>query len=262
LWSYDLNDADPTIKALDPGDTLTDVFTVRMVDSDGRSDTQVITITITGAVCFAAGTLITTPDGPRPVETLCAGMKVQTIDAGAQPLLWVGRQRISPAEMAGNLRLRPVIIKAGALGRGLPTQDLRISRQHRMLISGAIVQDIFGAPEMLVPAIRLVGTPGITLGEAAQGIDYFHLLLADHHIVFANDAPSESFLTGPQALATLPDTDRADIAALMPQTALPGHFPQPARPLPISGRDVRHYRKTLSRAGEPLLQDIPLPVPA
>ncbi|MEB8388071.1 Hint domain-containing protein [Rhodobacteraceae bacterium KMM 6894] len=262
LWSYDLNDADPTIQALDPGDTLSDIFTVRMLDADGRSDTQVITITISGAVCFAAGTLITTPAGPRAVETLCAGMEVQTMDAGAQPLLWVGKQRIAPKEIAENIRLRPVVIKAGALGQDLPTRELRVSRQHRMLISGPIVQDIFGAPDILVPAIRLVGTPGITLGEAPQGIDYFHVLLADHHILFADGAPSESFLTGPQAMATLSDTDRAEITALMPQIALPHHLAKPARPVPISGRDVRHYRKTLTRANGCLLEDMPVLLPA
>lgn len=262
VWSYDLNDADPTVKALDPGGTLSDMFTVRMMDADGRSDTQVITITINGVVCFAAGTLIATPHGPRRVETLRPGMWVHTLDDAAKPLLWVGRQQIAAQDMADNIRLRPVLIKAGSLGRGLPTRDLRVSRQHRMLINGPVVQDIFGAPEILVPAIRLVGMTGITLAEAKEGIDYFHLLLARHQVVFANDAPSESFLTGPQALETLPATDRAQIALLMPQTALAGHTPRPARPLPITGRDVRHYRKALSRAGGCLLQGLPELEPA
>ncbi|MEZ5913050.1 MAG: VCBS domain-containing protein [Paracoccaceae bacterium] len=59
-WSYDLNDSHPAVQALGLGDTLTDVFTVLMVDADGRSDTQVVTITISGAPCFVAGTPIST----------------------------------------------------------------------------------------------------------------------------------------------------------------------------------------------------------
>lgn len=257
LWSYDLNDADPTVKALDPGDTLTDVFTVRMVDDDGGSDTQVITITINGAVCFAADTLIATPHGPCPVQDLRPGMRVQTMDAGAQPLLWVGHQTVLASDMTDNIRLRPIVIRAGALGRGLPSRDLRVSRQHRMLISGPEVRQVFGAPEILVPAIRLAGMAGIALDRARNGTDYFHLLLERHHVIFANDAPSESFLTGPQALATLSKVQKAQIAGLMPETAHPGHRPQPARPLPLTGRDVRRYRKALSRSGGNLLHNSP-----
>ncbi|MCZ4353770.1 Hint domain-containing protein [Roseovarius aestuarii] len=256
VWTYDLNDADPTVQALDPGETMTDVFTVRMVDNDGGVDTQVITITIHGAVCFAGGTLIRTPQGPCLVEDLRPGMQIQTLGHGAQTLLWLGRQRISADDMADNARLRPILIKAGALGCGLPTRDLRVSRQHRMLIRGPVVQDIFGTAEILVPAIWLVGIQGITMAEANDGIDYFHLLLDQHHVVFANDAPSESFLTGPEALKTLPDSDRADIARILPQTALPGHSPAPARPIPANGREMRQFRKALSRVCGSLLQDM------
>lgn len=39
-------------------------------------------------VCFAAGTLIDTPQGLRPVEDLRAGDLITTLDHGAQPLGW------------------------------------------------------------------------------------------------------------------------------------------------------------------------------
>lgn len=50
-----------------------------------------VALTVT---CFAAGTMITTPDGPGAVETLRPGDLVVTRDRGPQPLRWIGRQSV------------------------------------------------------------------------------------------------------------------------------------------------------------------------
>src|SRR5689334_3797963 len=42
--------------------------------------------------CLVAGTLIRTPDGDVPVESLKIGDLVLTADRGAMPVKWVGRQ--------------------------------------------------------------------------------------------------------------------------------------------------------------------------
>ena len=47
-----------------------------------------------GFFCFAAGTRIATPQGARPVETLCPGDLVTTLDHRPQPLRWVGSRRL------------------------------------------------------------------------------------------------------------------------------------------------------------------------
>lgn len=41
--------------------------------------------------CFACGTLIATPDGERPVETLAIGDLVTTMN-GTAPVRWIGRK--------------------------------------------------------------------------------------------------------------------------------------------------------------------------
>ena len=84
--------------------------------------------------CFAAGTQIDTPAGPINVETLASGTHVNTFDGDAKPLLQVFRRFIDKAELAHNPKLLPVRICAGALGNGLPKQDLLVSRQHRMVV--------------------------------------------------------------------------------------------------------------------------------
>lgn len=86
------------------------------------------------AVCFAAGTMIATPDGPRCVETLHSGYLVSTLDHGDVPIRWV-RHDCQPLENAKD-DARPVLISAGALGAGKPAKDLIVSPQHRVLVGG------------------------------------------------------------------------------------------------------------------------------
>ena len=69
-------------------------------------------------VCFAAGTLIRTPQGERRVEDLAVGDLVCTADNGPQPLRWRGQRHLDAAELAARPRLRPIRIRARArLGR-------------------------------------------------------------------------------------------------------------------------------------------------
>ncbi|MBM3612938.1 MAG: hypothetical protein FJX19_08220, partial [Alphaproteobacteria bacterium] len=53
-----------------------------------------------GVICFAAGTLILTDRGARPVEGLRAGDGVVTLDRGVQPLRWAGSRVLTGAELA------------------------------------------------------------------------------------------------------------------------------------------------------------------
>lgn len=46
-------------------------------------------------VCFAKGTLIDTPAGPRAIETLVPGDPVCTEEGGALPVLWIS-DRVAP----------------------------------------------------------------------------------------------------------------------------------------------------------------------
>lgn len=246
-WSYDLDDSHPAVQALDPGDTLIDTFTVFMADAGGGSDTQDVTITINGAVCFTAGTMIETDRGARPVETLGPGALVQTRDAGYQPLVWAGGEEIGPDALAANGRLRPVRIAAGALGHGMPRTDLCISRQHRVLISGAWVYRAFGRQEVLIAAAKMIGLPGIALDTGARSVRYIHLALDRHHVLNANGAPCESLLAGPQALAMLPPKARVELIEALPEITEPGHSPDPARMIARNGTQIRRYHKLVKR---------------
>jgi hypothetical protein len=73
--------------------------------------------------------------------------------------------------------------RRGALGRGLPRRDLRVSRQHRLWLDGR-----------LIAAARLIGRPGIARDDRCAPLTYPHLLSDSHEILFAEGAPAESLL--------------------------------------------------------------------
>ena len=93
-------------------------------------------------------------------------------------------------------KLWPVRICVGALGNGLPERDLLVSRQHRMLVSSRIALRMFGQADVLIPAIRLTALPGIAIDTNVTEVEYFHILLANHEVVFAEGAATESLYTG------------------------------------------------------------------
>ena len=169
--------------------------------------------------CFATGSLIDTPQGPRPVETLRAGDLVQTRDQGPQPLVWTGHTQVDAAQLDLLPNLRPIRIAAGALAPSLPARDLILSPQHRVLVRSAIVRRMFDESEILVAAKHLIGLPGIEVEKPSQGIGYHHILFDSHQVVRSEGAWTESLYLGPQALKGLGPAGRREVFALFPELA-------------------------------------------
>lgn len=168
-------------------------------------------------VCFAAGTLIRTPQGERRVEDLAVGDLVCTADNGPQPLRWRGQRHLDAAELAARPRLRPIRIRAGALGQDRPAQDLVVSPQHRILVRSAIARRMFGTDELLVAARQLTALPGVEVELEAPHVTYVHLMFDNHEVVTSNGAESESLYPGPQALHALDRKALAEILAIFPE---------------------------------------------
>lgn len=202
-----------------------DVFLTEITDLDNLN-IQSITLTAVGnqnysgwtsdqsadntsIVCFTRGTLIDTPAGKRAVETLTSGDLVNTLDNGVMPILWAGRRSVRCAE-----KTRSVEISAGALGAGLPSRPIRVSRQHRILLGSRITQRMCESDRAFIAAIHLVGQAGIQLAEQDGMIDYYHFLLDGHQVVFAEDVPAESLFPGTEAVNGLPEPSRLEIARL------------------------------------------------
>jgi hypothetical protein len=202
-------------------------------------------------VCFASGTELATPSGSTPVERLAIGDLVCTLDNSAQPIRWIGTRTVT-AENA----LRPVRILAGALGEGLPTRDLNVSQQHRMLSRSRIAARMFGQDEVLVAAKKLVGLPGICLAQEAVAITYWHVLCDRHEIVFADGAPAETLFIGPQACLAMGRRAVADIMGRCPDLAPRFESDAPARPLP-SPRQQKAFAQRLQKNRKPVVEPGP-----
>ncbi|MEO1563116.1 MAG: Hint domain-containing protein [Pseudomonadota bacterium] len=158
--------------------------------SDGGFDSAILI----SAICFCAGTQILTSGGPVPVEGLHVGDTVLTRDHGIQQIRWIGK---SVHSARGDLA--PIHFMKGAIGN---TRALRVSPNHKVLLSGWRVQLLFGEDEVLVPAKFLVNGDTI-YAYRSDDVEYYHILLDEHALVLSNGIWSESFHPGPEALRTL-----------------------------------------------------------
>ncbi|MBD9529941.1 Hint domain-containing protein [Paracoccus sp. PAR01] len=194
-------------------------------DTTGADNQLILDDTI---VCFTRGTLIATPMGLQKVEDLQVGDLVETLDRGSQPIRWIGSRKIEGAALAQRPELRPIKIPAGALGKGYPEKDLIVSPQHRIALSSPITRRMFGQEEVLVPAKHLIGYAGIAV-EAVPEVEYFHFVLDQHELVWANGALTETMLAGPMALKALGTAQCRELAMIFPEIEMPSFTPTPAR---------------------------------
>ena len=134
----------------------------------------------TQATCFLRGTMILTPHGEVPVETLHEGDLVVTWFGGERPVRWVGTQRFE-GRLAGR-GSQPVRLRAGSLGPGMPGSDLLVSPGHAVMVEG-----------VLAHAGALVNGSTIVQERMGGVIEYFHLDLGTHDCVLANGAWAESY---------------------------------------------------------------------
>jgi len=157
--------------------------------------------------CFAAATRIATPGGVVAVERLAVGDLVLTRSGAARPVVWIGRRRIDCARHADPDLVRPIRLRAHALGEGLPARDLLLSPDHAVFVDG-----------LLIPARLLVNHSSIKVASNLAEVEYFHIELPTHDILLAEGLPTESYLDGGHraalapGLATAPIFSRSDAA--------------------------------------------------
>ncbi|MEL6960345.1 MAG: Hint domain-containing protein, partial [Pseudomonadota bacterium] len=195
--------------------------TVFYLGEDGNDTGERVRFrSIENITCFTEGTRIITAQGKRPIESLQVGDAVWTLDAGLQPIAWIGRATV-PATGS----FAPIRITKDTLGND---RDLLVSAQHRLLLEGWRVEVYCGADEVLAAAKTLVNDTTIRPVEGGD-ITYIHLAFSDHQIVIAEGIPSESFYPGAQALDALDEATRREVIHLFPEWDCPHLRPQTAR---------------------------------
>lgn len=203
-----------------------------------------------GIPCFVRGTKIKCATGDIAVEDLRPGQLVVTRDHGLQPIRWVGGRKLHAAELRLMPKLRPIRICAGALGQGLPVEDLFVSPEHRVLVRSSIARRMFGAAEVLVAARQLLGLEGIETVDTSE-VEYFHILFDQHEILLSNGAETESLYTGVEAMKSVGAAAREEIFTLFPELREDGPS-EPARPF-VEGRQARSMTQRHLDKQHPLL---------
>ncbi|CAA2141107.1 hypothetical protein HYPP_02274 [Hyphomicrobium sp. ghe19] len=136
--------------------------------------------------CFLRGTRISTPTGDISIESLKIGDPILTISGDVQPTRWIGRMsfRRQQGESWGK-GVAPIRISKSAIADGVPHTDVLLSPAHMLLLDG-----------YLVPCGQLVN--GITIRQERMSsetqLDYFHIELASHDVLFAEGLPAETLM--------------------------------------------------------------------
>ncbi|MBA8879372.1 Hint domain-containing protein [Phyllobacterium myrsinacearum] len=133
--------------------------------------------------CFVRGTMIATPDGEVPVEYLKEGDLVLSLNNGAVSVKWVGNRTVDPKAMDKPRDELPIRIHAGAIAENVPHRDLLVSPDHCMFIEGS-----------LIPAKLLINGTTVTQPIILSAVDYFHIELEEHDVIWAEGAQAETYL--------------------------------------------------------------------
>ena len=189
-------------------------------------DTDTLNFTFT--LCFAAGSMIATPDGECVIEDLAIGDLVQTTDGRAVPVKWVARSTISPMFNPAD-RLEPVRIRKGALGPNTPHTDLIVTADH-----GMIIDDLLINAGALVNGSTIDWYPWKALGTS---LTYYHVETEGHDTILANGAAAETLLDMPSRrsfenfaeYAALYGTEQPVTEMSVPRIATPRLLPQSIR---------------------------------
>ena len=250
-WLKADQEDDGVLNSLRTANGLPENFTLTIQNGGTAVSAAALTDETTGVVCFGADAMIETADGPVPAGSLKVGDLVLTRDDGYQPIRWVGHRTLTASDLAANPAFRPIRIRQGALGGGLPDADLIVSPQHRVLARSKIAERMFGTREVLVAAKQLVVTEGIDIAEDLATVTYVHFLFDAHQIVISNGAETESLYTGDEALKSIPAEARAEILGLFPELA--EDAVRPAARKMLSGRMARKLAQRHAQNGKKLV---------
>src|SRR5215467_4540670 len=135
--------------------------------------------------CFLKGTKISTPSGDRLVQDLRIGDEVQTL-AGRKTIKWIAYNKFTKEEgRAWHDNVMPIRVARFAIDDRTPHRDLYLSPWHCIFLNQALIPVMY----LINEATIAQGTPSDT-----PAIEYYHIELDTHEVIYAEGALVESFL--------------------------------------------------------------------
>lgn len=148
---------------------------------------------------FARGAILRTDMGPRAVEDLLPGDRIETAN-GLTELRWKGTMLIVPN--AGNDT--PLVrIGADALGMMRPQMDVVLGPSARILHRSAGVKQLTGQDKALTLATEFSDGVTITEMRPIAPVQVFHLAFDRHEILNVGGIELESYHPGPEHLVSV-----------------------------------------------------------
>jgi hypothetical protein len=150
-----------------------------------RESKSVCAAAVGCTTCFLKGTKISTPSGDRLVQELKVGDEVNTL-AGRRPIKWIAYSKFTREEgRAWPDSVMPIRVARFAIDESSPHSDLYLSPLHCLFFN-----------EALIPVKYLVNGTSVAQGAPSDTstIEYYHIELATHEVIYAEGALVESFL--------------------------------------------------------------------
>jgi hypothetical protein len=161
------------------------------------------------------GTLIATPTGWRPVESLAPGDLALTFDYGLQAVVEVRRSVLWSVEDATPRAAWPVQVPAGAIGN---RTDLLLLPEQAVMIEDDAAEEMFGDPFALVAAAVLDGYRGCQRARPQRRVEVATPVFDREQVLYANGS---ALLHAPGRAPTITQIASADAVAVDGYPRLP-----------------------------------------
>ncbi|MDE3028067.1 MAG: Hint domain-containing protein [Paracoccaceae bacterium] len=159
----------------------------------------------TSAEGIVSGTVIGTALGWRCVEAIAVGDLVLTFDNGLVPVTRVRRERSGAGLGRVPRHLWPLLVPAGTIGN---REALTLLPEQHVMIEADLLEELYGDPFALLPALALEGWRGVEALWPPEGLDPVTLSFAQTHLVYA--AGGSLLLCPPTNLGSLTEAEPAD----------------------------------------------------
>lgn len=170
---------------------------------------------------IAGQSLIDTPIGQVPIQTLNRGDLVTTLDNGPQPIRWICERTVPTRGL-----FQPLMLRAPYFGL---RQDTFVAPEQRLVFENTEIEYLFGVESVLVEARHLANNVNVIREPAStDSIHLYQLLFDDHEIITVSGCKMESLYIG--QIANNPEILKSTLLAGMPAADVPRHK-EIARPL-------------------------------
>ncbi|MEM6408301.1 MAG: Hint domain-containing protein [Pseudomonadota bacterium] len=164
-----------------------------------------LVLTVAPAPGLFAGTMIATPDCVKPVEDLCLGDAVLTLENGAQEITGLEKAALSVASHAAAAEHWPLLIPQGVLQNNA---SLTVAPSMRLVLEDRVAGRLFGHNQVSLRAVNLVGYRGIARAQVARHMAHVTLQFDAPQIITAQGGVRFDLADAAQVHNVMPLSDR------------------------------------------------------